>query len=96
MYRDFKLKINYIRYMEALRNRGMLRSSPVGEGMLYSSSLEDQLKAGYDLLSEDVYTFLEHPTVWRDGVIPFEGPAEKIDFKKAETINWDGFRIHNL
>jgi len=92
-YRDFDIKINYIKYIEALHSKGLLKSHAVGSSVLYSSRLEDQLRVGYELLSEDTYSFLEHPPCWKEGVIPFEGSSEKIEIENPESINWNGFRL---
>ena len=93
-YVDFEIVNDYKRFVEELDRQGFLRSCPVGNGILYSNRFKDQLKVGYGLLSEDVYVFLKHPPVWKDGVIPFEGPPEKLDSKDVEKMNWSGFLLH--
>jgi aminoglycoside 3-N-acetyltransferase len=92
-YTDFGTKYNYLRFIKALRSRGFLQTCPVGDSILYSSRLEDQLKVGYELLSEDIYAFLEYPPRWREGVIPFEGPPEKMASEDAGKINWSGYGL---
>ena len=93
-YADFGIVNNYKRFVEEFDRQGFLCSCPVGNGMLYSSRLKQQLKVGYELLSEDVYSFLEHPPVWKEGAIPFEGPPERLSTQDAEKINWSGFLLH--
>lgn len=65
IYREFGVKNKYLNYVNAIRDRGLLKSYPVGDGILYSSDLKEQLEAGYNLLSEDVYAFLEAPPMAR-------------------------------
>jgi len=92
-YIDFDIKYNFRGYVEAICRRNLLRSHPVGSSIMYSSLLEDQLKIGYELLSEDIYALLEHPPRWREGVIPFEGPGERFKGKDLRKVNWSGFRL---
>ncbi|NQU85229.1 MAG: hypothetical protein HQ541_05665, partial [Mariniphaga sp.] len=92
-YIDFDIKHNFLRYIEAIRRRDLLRSHSVGSSILYSNRLEDQLDIGYELLSEDVYALLEHPPCWKEGVIPFEGSSERLEGKDLQKVNWNGFRL---
>lgn len=93
-YRDFGVDNNYLRYVDAIRDADLLRSSQVGDGILYASDLKAQLKVGYDLLSEDVYSFLVGLPQWQEGVIPFEGASEKLTVEKMKSVNWEGFHLH--
>jgi aminoglycoside 3-N-acetyltransferase len=94
-YTDFDIEHDFIKYMDALLNRGLLYSIPVGDSILYSTRLENQLNVGYELLDEDVYAFLKSPPVWKKGVRPFDGPPDKIDSRHTDKINWDGFLLNS-
>ena len=93
-YLDFGVKNSYKKFIEELDGQGHVQSRPIGGGMLYSSDLKQQLEVGYELLSEDVYSFLESPPVWKEGDIPFEGPLKKLNAEDAEKMNWSGFILH--
>jgi aminoglycoside 3-N-acetyltransferase len=92
-YTDFQITYNFSRFVNELRNQGHLESRPVGDSLLYCSRFEDQRRVGYDLLSSDVYSFLENPPVWNEGVIPFEGPLKKMSPEEAKKINWNGYNL---
>ena len=92
-YTDFDTKNNYGKLIDALRGKKLLYTCEIGDSTLCSSKLEDQLKIGYELLSDNIYAFLEHPPNWREGVIPFEGPPDKMDPEKAKGINWRGYYL---
>ena len=93
-YREFGVRNKYLNYVDAIRDGGLLKSYPVGDGILYSNDLKTQLEVGYDLLSEDVYAFLEEPPQWEEGKIPYEGPEETLDKEKQKNMNWEGFHLH--
>ncbi len=92
-YRKFKVRFDYLAYIEELRKRGLLRSSSLGASMLYACRLEDQLKVGYELLSDNVYAFLKGPPEWVRGEIPFDGCEVKSQEVPSEEINWVGYNL---
>jgi len=94
-YVDFDIKHNFLGYIKALCKKKLLKSYSIGESILYSSRLEKQLNVGYELLNENVYAFLEHSPSWKEGVIPFDGPKERLDNQELKEINWHGFRLQS-
>ncbi|MCD4832082.1 MAG: AAC(3) family N-acetyltransferase [Anaerohalosphaeraceae bacterium] len=95
MYKGFVIKNDYKRYIEEIDRKGFLKQHPVGDGILYSSDLKKQLEVGYDMLSEDIYSFLKSPPVWRDDIIPNEGTPEHLSKQEADNMNWTGYIMHS-
>ncbi len=85
-YREFEIQLDYSRFIETLNSRGMLRAVKIGDAVLFASDLHDQKKIGYELLSEDVYSFLKCSPQFVRGRIPFEGREAVSDAPK----NWAG------
>ena len=92
-YLGMECIFDYRKYTDALAERGMIRSAPIGSGDMHAVDLKDMMDVGVSQLKDDLYAFLSHPPEYRRGEIPMEGPESGGLDAAPREANWVGFKI---